>query len=262
MPSHKGSQSHGRKRGKHGASKKKQVIYGTTPKPPKPDLPPTLTNNTKKSEKSKRKRKANEEEGGDTPKAFLRLMKAKERAENAGSSVSSDKATTASINRQKQSAVTRLPNEKFTDFSRRVDEAIPLVRMKSREPSKYDQWKAKKRKIAEANGQKPLPKKGESQGDNDDDIEEDFDYEEAQTHFIRSNSPDPWKQLEKNKPKFGETALEPPTLSKPMKSLPNIPKSAGSVAKRLMLEAEREKFVNQYRAMVERKRAKKQGLDI
>lgn len=157
------------------------------------------------------------------------------------------------------------PGESWTDFNRRVNEALPLVHAK----------KAKKN----IDG---LDLKGNKKGKNGqqkDDEEQEFEGEVAEQEDEidsqgrlknphkkngrkRERSPDPWAHLEKKKekPKFGEVADAPPDLRLPSKLLSSIPKNAGSMAKRYMLQQEREKFIEGYRALMESK--KTEGSDI
>lgn len=128
------------------------------------------------------------------------------------------------------------------DFSRRVDQAIPLPKARGTESrktlrnakkhktkaenlrSEYNQrWEAKKRRA-------------EEQTMDNDDIEDDGE--------------DIWASVnaKAKQPKFGETADRPPELP-PMKVKSSIPKSVGSLARREMLEEERARFIEQYRKL-------------
>lgn len=128
------------------------------------------------------------------------------------------------------------PGESWTDFNQRVNEALPLVH-------------AKKQKVSL---EKTKPK-------NKNQPESDLSDEETNTrHKKRDRSPDPWAHLEKKRPKFGEVVDAPPQLTVPKRILSSVPKNAGSMARRFMLEQERERVVKQYRELVEKKQATKE----
>ncbi|KAK9374512.1 uncharacterized protein V1513DRAFT_415615 [Lipomyces chichibuensis] len=252
----------------------------------------------KVSKPKKKLPRKKDEVGGNTPRAFAELMSrlnrgivtkdASEESEKDGN-VSKKKEgdskkekkkrllAVAAAEKKARSEVRKreelkmLPGESYADFTRRVDEALPVVRAKSGVPSMEAIRKMKKREIAEANGQKPLRskrKKGaaaeeEEEEDNDDDDGVDYSDNEAEERRYmelktkRSSSPDPWKRLSRPAPpKFGEIAAAPPVLKVPSKKLVNVPKKAGSLSQRLALEAEREQVIGKYRAMVERNQRK------
>ncbi|KAK9323003.1 hypothetical protein V1517DRAFT_321590 [Lipomyces orientalis] len=243
----------------------------------------------------KKVRRKKEEVGGNTPRAFAELMSrlngekfAKGAAEETGQNGEVDKkgmdsearkkrtrleATVAAEKKAESDAKKRdelkmQEGESFADFTRRVNEALPIVRARSGVPSREAVRKLKKREIAEANGQTPLrakKKKGTSaeEGEEDNDDGEDYSDEEAEERRYmelkakRSGSPDPWKKLSRAPPpKFGEIAAAPPVLIPPSKKLLNVPKKAGPLSQRLALEAERQRVIGEYRVMVERKQRK------
>ncbi|KAK9370327.1 hypothetical protein V1509DRAFT_617443 [Lipomyces kononenkoae] len=250
----------------------------------------TISADGAKLNKPKKKQPRKKEEiGGNTPRAFAELMnRVKKEKDNKVQTETADKndkteikkagdskraskkrlniaSSAASSGSTKPEELKILPGESFTEFTRRVNEALPIVRAKSGTPSTEAIRKMKKRQLAEANGQKPLLSKKQkltaAEADDDDDDGVDYSDEEAEERRYmdlktkRSNSPDPWKRLSRPPPpKFGEIAAAPPSLRPPSKKLVNVPKKAGPLSERLALEAEREQVIGKYRAMVERKR--------
>ncbi|KAK9455069.1 hypothetical protein V1511DRAFT_329726 [Dipodascopsis uninucleata] len=241
--------------------------------------------------KSLKKRKK-EELGGDTPREFLQLMsrmdtKGKSKVDESDKSQeSSDKIENKKDRKQKnvqQKAIKKVqklsstvdlkirPGESMTDFNRRVNEAIPIIRAKTGVPSAGAVRRAEKRERAIVNGAKLpslLSKKSQTTtnpGDTDIDdataerllgFEDEEDEERTYLEFKskRSRSPDPWKSLSRPPaPKFGEVAEAPPQLKALTKKLPNVPKSAGSIAQRMILESERDRVIAEYRAKQKRK---------
>lgn len=152
------------------------------------------------------------------------------------------------------------PGESMSDFSRRVNEALPVGRAKSEGPSRGALRAQKKRARVEKEQAAARQRKIEK-GELDD--EEDADVRWSQkgtttrnkTTGKREVSPDPWAHLQKPAPKFGDVADRPPELNLSAKILNNVPKSAGSLAKRYMLQSERQKVIDGYRALMESKRA-------
>ncbi|KAK9385590.1 hypothetical protein V1515DRAFT_574206 [Lipomyces mesembrius] len=240
----------------------------------------------KVSKPKKKLPRKKEEVGGNTPRAFAELMSRLNKGIDAkGASEESEKdgnvrkkkeqkrlEAVAAAEKKARSEARKLeklkilPGESFADFTRRVNEALPVVRAKSGAPSMEAIRKMKKREIAEANGQKPLRskhKKGTvAEADDDDDGVDYSDDEAEERRYMelktkRSSSPDPWKRLSRPAPpKFGEIAAAPPVLKPPSKTLVNVPKKAGPLSERLALEAEREQVIGKYRAMVERNQRK------
>lgn len=148
-----------------------------------------------------------------------------------------------------------------------MDDALPVIKAKSGVPSAAAIRRQKKQEIAEKNGQKPIVRLKNNPGANEeltDDGEDYSDEEKEERRYQelkskRSTSPDPWKKLRKSSiPKFGEVADAPPVLKAPSKKLLSVPKTAGSLAERMVLEAERNMVIGKYRAMIERKQFKMQ----
>lgn len=156
------------------------------------------------------------------------------------------------------------PGESMRDFSRRVNEALPVGRGKSEGPSRGALRAQKKRAKVEKEMEAARQRKIE-RGEIDDDGEEDEDVRWSQHGPTNANgnskkrgkrdvSPDPWAHLQKPAPKFGDVVDRPPELNLSAKILNNVPKSAGSMAKRFMLQEERQKVIDGYRALMEQKR--------
>lgn len=218
------------------------------------DADPTENINISRKKRSKHKDDA---EVDDTPKAFKRLMaySAKKQASTKTSEMQdiNDKNNIHSNSGSKPSkksdrnpapALKIMPGEKLSEFSRRVDESLPLIKARSGSPSRAHKRKQKKRAKAEAQKKK---NKDESDDDEEDEMEQ-------KKRLKREPSPDPWQHLQRSKPKFNDVVDKPPELNLPKKFLSNIPKSAGSMAKRLMLEQERRRFIDEYRTLMEQRR--------
>ncbi|KAK7203157.1 hypothetical protein BZA70DRAFT_284000 [Myxozyma melibiosi] len=257
---------------------------------------------SKPKPKAKKKRKR-EEVGGNTPRDFLMLMSRMGKSTTATTATTNNssekkpqltdaekkelkkqrlekKKREESERREKDRAkeaherrkqFKMLPGETFSEFSRRVDDALPVIKAKSGVPSAAAVRRLKKQEIAEKNGQKPVrrkTKKGDPEEVLTDDGEDYSDEEKEEQRYQdlknkRSSSPDPWLKLRKsNLPKFGEVAEAPPVLKVPSKKLLSVPKKAGSLAERLVLEAEREMVIGKYRAMVERKQWKSKKSEV
>ncbi|KAK9476068.1 hypothetical protein V1514DRAFT_312290 [Lipomyces japonicus] len=229
-----------------------------------PDGEAKIVKKIKKKRVSKR-----EDEGGNTPRQFLELMNRMNKPQTTKSKDAEPTATTTTTAAEAKKAalaeIKRESGESLADFTRRVNEALPIIRAKTGVPSAAAVRQAKRREKAEANGQKPLPKKKKKSDpveENEDDGINYSDEEEEERAYLdfksqRSRSPDPWKKIAKrNVPKFGEVADAPPVLNAPAKKLQNVPKSAGTAAQRMLLEAERETVIARYRAMNDRKMAK------
>ncbi|KAJ8099685.1 hypothetical protein POJ06DRAFT_114724 [Lipomyces tetrasporus] len=286
------------RRHKHSSRKVKGSRRQRQHSPPvvKKKLDAKAEDSAKVGKPKKKVSRKKEEVGGNTPRAFAELMSrlngekfAKDAAEETGQNGEVDKkgmdsearkkrtrleATVAAEKKAESDAKKRdelkmQAGESFADFTRRVNEALPIVRARSGVPSKEAVRKMKKREIAEANGQAPLrvkKKKGtsaEEKEEEDNDDGEDYSDEEAEERRYmelktkRSGSPDPWKKLSRAPPpKFGEIAAAPPVLIPPSKKLLNVPKKAGPLSQRLELEAERQQVIGKYRVMVERKQGK------
>ncbi|KAK9458514.1 uncharacterized protein V1516DRAFT_682623 [Lipomyces oligophaga] len=230
----------------------------------------------------KKSRKKKEAIGGDTPRAFVELMdrmNGKRTHITAMSSQQLEKSEKSSKieqkQKQRQEAIEKAqehgeplkirPDESLFEFSRRVDTALPMVKGKTGVPSSEAIRRLKKRAKAEANGQKFITRKSKSNSNDvlTDDGEDYSDEEKEEQRYQdlksrRSGSPDPWLKVKGtlSKPKFGEVADGPPVLNPPSKKLLSVPKTAGTLAQRMVLEAERNMIIAKYRAMQERKLAK------
>lgn len=140
--------------------------------------------------------------------------------------------------------------ESLADFGRRVNDSLPLEMIKGVNSVKAEKTAAKQRKKADnlRNEHSSLKRKGRGRskgGDSDDD-----DDDEEIKWKTRDSSPDPWEKVNKRnvKPKFGEIADRPPELPT-LKKFSNVPKSAGSIARREILEKERENVIKAYRKL-------------
>lgn len=217
---------------------------------------------TKKKKKTVNPRIEEEEKlGGKTPKEFQRLLNmSKKEPAKAQSNDSergrkkqkkpNDKKQDGDAGSSKAEELKIQPGEKMADFVRRVDQALPLVKARSGSPSRADKKRQKQREKALRQAEQRRKEKGT------DDEEEEMLQQQEQKLSKRSPSPDPWAHLEARnvKPKFNEVASKPPELKAPTKLMKNVPKAAGSMARRDMLEKERNRFIERYRALMENKR--------
>lgn len=158
--------------------------------------------------------------------------------------------------KEKQNMINNLkmmPGESWADFNRRVNNALPLVHKKKTKRDNHNsffQEKGKKGNNSDLKNAKDEDSKDEENYD------ENGNERGGKKKRKRENSPDPWAHLEtkKDRPKFGEIADRPPDLRVPTKLLNNVPKSAGSMARRYILQTEREKIIEGYRALMEKKK--------
>jgi hypothetical protein len=215
---------------------------------------------TKKKKKTVNPRIEEEEKlGGKTPKEFQRLlnMSKKEPTKAQTSEPERGRKLPKKANEKKPEAGSTTaeelkiqPGEKMADFVRRVDQALPLVKARSGSPSRADKKRQRQRERALRQAEQRRKEKGT------DDVEEEMLQQQEQKVSKRSPSPDPWAHLEARdvKPKFNEVSSKPPELKAPTKLMKNVPKAAGSMARRDMLEQERNRFIERYRALMEHKR--------
>lgn len=216
------------------------------------DVEPTANINKKKTKKPS---SPEDESGERAPRQFQLMMKVMERRTN-GQKISSEdtgeqpkytKSGSSSSNLQIQ------PGEKLSEFSRRVNEALPLVKAKSGMPSKADMKRMKRRERLKAEEEQRRQKRIERREEYEN-REDDLQQEKQKRKSKREVSPDPWSHLEKKKAKFGEVVDAPPVLKLPTKLLTNVPNASGSLAKREMLAQERERVIAEYRCLMEKKR--------
>lgn len=229
----------------------------------------------KKSKFTKKKGKFakenyNEQHDDDTPKSFKRAMSLQQRREGVV-----DEASEAARGRKTarkaadaypkdrhiahdNSSLQMKPGENWTDFSRRVDAALPDAKPRKSETaadlSKLDKKRMKKQANRVLQNQQDYKKEDEAAEEGDG---MDMKRERNELFFPRKSrdkSPDPWSVLDKKKkkPKFGDVVDAPPQLTLPRKLLPNVPKSAGDAARRLILESERQMVIDEYRKMSRR----------
>lgn len=227
--------------------KRKQVEFDADPS--------ANINLLSKRKKKQRKQPANED---DTPKAFARMMKWQEQRQAKQNNREDDTTSTTKKKKAKESSDANpaaelkiMPGESMGEFSRRVNEALPLVKARSGSPSRADKKRMRQKEKAERLKRERRRAAGLPSDEETDEEEETT----AKRGRKRSPSPDPWASLESRKqtPKFGEVADRPPELTVPKKLLNNVPKSAGSMAKRHMLEQERGRFIEAYRKLMEEK---------
>lgn len=218
---------------------------------------------------SKRRKKGNvkssledfdDDNGGRTPRQFQLMMKVMEGRKKGEKISSEDNGQEAAGGKNKKilenlPALKIQPGERLSEFSQRVNDALPLIKARSGSPSRKDRKRIKKLENIRVQQEQRRQKLIES-GELDENEETQRRSRSQRRHHKgkRDKSPDPWAHLEKKPVKFGEVADAPPDLKLPSKLLSNIPKAAGSLAKREMLAEERERFISQYRVFMEQKR--------
>lgn len=222
------------------AGSEKKKFKGPKPKQAEFDNGPDVFIN------KKRRKVPKDELSADAPRAFRTLMKwqahAKQRAEEKQNA---PKETKPALKIRK--------GESMADFSRRVNEAVPLPMAKGVNDAKAAKTSQKQKAKAERLRAEYKTRLDKRRGRTDDDDQADLDADNWKSGK-RDTSPDPWAHLQKARPKFGEVADRPPELPK-LKRLSNVPKSAGSLARRELLEAERQSVIDEYRRLKARKEA-------
>lgn len=224
----------------------------------------------KRSQKAIDRLKDEEEKGGRTPKDFERLINMSNMATKKGQNKDSNdgksqqergrrKNNTKASSTKKNSDAEELkiqPGERMADFARRVDQALPMVKARSGSPSRVDKKRQKQREKALRQAEQRRKEKGIDEDEDElDQQQKDEEGTLGKRKGKRASSPDPWAniQAKQEPPKFGEVADRPPDLKNPTKRMNNVPKSAGSMARRHMLEDERNRFIERYRALIEQK---------
>ncbi|CUS15491.1 unnamed protein product [Tuber aestivum] len=211
-----------------------------------------------------KKRKRPQKTGDDTPKEFTRLLSRIQRNKPRPNGLDDPPTKT-----RKHHPVPELkiqPSESLRQFNRRVDASLPIT-LKPEGCSKAQRAREKKKKEKA----KSIPAAGPS-GDDDGEggdwgEEEGGGKRKRGRNKGRGVSPDPWAALAEKRrmAKFSDLATAPPTLVKPkgvlhsrgVVDVEEVPKSAGSLARREGLAAERRGIVEGYRRWAEEQRGGK-----
>lgn len=214
------------------------------PKPQKPDFdndPSTIIH-------KKRRKRPQDELTADAPRAYRTLMKwqahAKQRAEERATKPKEEKI-----------ALKIRKGESMSDFSRRVNESVPLPMAKGVNDAKAMKTSQRQRAKADRLRAEYKTRLDKRRGRTEDDDGADLDAENWKKSGKRDTSPDPWAHLQQSRPKFGDVVDKPPELPK-LKRMSNVPKSAGSLARRELLESERQNVIDEYRRLKARKEQK------
>ncbi|BFZ59529.1 hypothetical protein YB2330_000540 [Saitoella coloradoensis] len=250
-----------------------------------PDAAPVNSKPNKKRKRASNNSKEDDKLGGGIPKAFQRILDLQNRhkqgmkrkdfeldtgvrkkrpADGDAEAQKKKKAKKAQETKEKETEKKQelkiQPGEKMSDFKRRVNEALPMVKP-DRDP-KDTTVKGKKAKKAATKAE------GED-GDEEEDEGEDRKKRTTSGRTIRRRepSPDPFAHLATTK-KFGDIVQEPPTLTARPRlregalGIPKtIKKADGSgveevtMAKRVMLGREREEMIRKYRELMASKKA-------
>ncbi|KAF3914850.1 hypothetical protein ABW20_dc0104725 [Dactylellina cionopaga] len=276
--------------------------------------PPSTSHTKKKAKKKKKSSNPND----DTPKAFTRLMafaatgkrpnglddpkepsanKNPKKRKHSETVAAGDSATTSSRQKHNEDEtstdpnptqpLTLLPNEKFSDFSRRVDAAIPVSfkGLRRGEDNAKDRKKKKKKEDEKKDGEEE-EEVTEDMYDFDDNGDPLPNHLKPHKHrkTIASSaagkkgnrrSPSPFSILREKRgvlqTSINDVVQAPPSLVVPKEKLKDktkeaaaaaagaggagiqglaVPKSSGSLARREMLEVERNSVVERYRALM------------
>lgn len=175
------------------------------------------------------------------------------------------------------------PKESMREFRQRVDLALPVTFPRGgNSTSKASGASSDDRKRARQQRKQANRVRDAQAGDDAADAElsdavtseDEVDRARRAGKRARGRSPDPWADLARQQgavPRFGETAQAPPKLSKPRQvfrvhkgtgagvEVGDVPKTAGSLAKREELAGERRGVVAAYRKLVEKKRNERRG---
>lgn len=203
----------------------------------------------------------------DTPKSFQRAM-----MRSKALTSSSVKPTTKPSESPKLKIK---PGESMKEFSQRVNQALPVSHVKAGNGPSRAALKQKRARERVQKEQEAAKQRRRDAGEVDEDDEDEQANEAEEKRIMRWGhreakvvrtkdgkrrrevSPDPWAVLEskKAKPKFGEVADAPPEIRIRGNKLTNVPKAAGSLAKRFMLQQERESVIENYRKLKEQREA-------
>lgn len=221
------------------------------------DAPPTININvagTGKGKKNKAKKvkvteatSLDDMSGGDTPKGFDRVINWQKYAQMDVNNAKAEKE--AEMKKRKE--LKRRKDESVAEHQKRVSDVVAQHKGKKQQANETTIKPGPVKNKAQAN--KTANKRGQSNNESEDD-DEDAENEKWRKASRRDTSPDPWAHLETSKPKFGDVVDRPPELNLPTKLLRNVPKAAGSLARRDMLEQERNRVVESYRRLMEQKR--------
>lgn len=191
--------------------------------------------------KSQPKRK-NSEDNDDTPRAFKRLMDLRSRM-----------ATGKHIVRKEKSSTTQLPKinpgESLRDFNRRINDSISVPKSRG-VASKSAEKVAKRQRLKANNLRAEYHQRWEAKRSKLEQYEDGYSY-----WMPEKDDEDPWAEINarKEQTKFGEVADKPPELPR-LKAKSNTPRSAGSIARRELLEEERKRVIAKYREMKDSRR--------
>lgn len=193
-------------------------------------------------------------ETDDTPRQFKRMMEMQQRltakTQKPASRPAPKPKPAAPTSKQGPTPLRSMPKlerqkgESMRDFSRRVDQAIPLPKARGVESRKTAR-NAQKHKATAENLRAEYHQRWEAKRRRQEELDD-----ENESLTVEDDGEDIWARVnaKAKKPKFGEVADRPPELPR-LKQLSSVPKAAGSQARREMLEAERQKVIDQYRKL-------------
>ncbi|KAF3128929.1 hypothetical protein TWF703_009124 [Orbilia oligospora] len=241
--------------------------------------PPTNhERNSSSSSKPKRKKsKRSKNDNDDTPKAFTRLMAY---AATVDTLPESEPSTTTAPEPSKP--LTLLPGEKLSDFSRRVDAAIPVsfkgLQRGEDNPKNRKLKKKKAAEEAEAAAGEEITEDSYDFDDNGDPLPNHLKPHNHNPHTKqqvnkttkgkrKDRSPSPFAVLREKRgavqSSINDVVQAPPSLTVPKEKLRDktkggvrgiqgleVPKASGSLARREMLQEERKGVVERYRALM------------
>lgn len=196
------------------------------------------------------KKKAPRNDMDDTPRQFKRMMEMREqmnrpKQQNTRPAPKKTKSQQNENTAEQKEALKIKRGESMSEFSRRVDAAIPLPTKARGGDSRKELRNAKKHKAKAENLRSEYHQKWDAKRRREEEAEA-----EAENIDVSDDGEDVWASVnaKAKKPKFGEVADRPPQLPK-LKQFSSVPKSAGSLARREILEAERQRVIDQYRKL-------------
>lgn len=194
--------------------------------------------------KSKTKQK-DADHNDDTPRSFKRVMDYRSRMANPRNQPGKEKSLKQDLPKIK-------PGESLKEFSRRINDTIAVP--KSRGVSSKSAEKVAKRQRLKANNLRAeYQQKWDAKRNKLEETEAGTDM-----WMPEKDDEDPWAALNSRKEqvKFGDVADRPPELPR-LKANKGVPRSAGSLARRELLEEERRRVISKYREMKEKKSSTK-----
>lgn len=180
----------------------------------------------------------------DTPKQFRWLMNWKTHLENGGDGLSQE---SKSVKDSRKRRSRRQIGDAVHQDGSHVVRPAESSQVTKNGLSEFDKGAKKNRDRADRLKIVYKERLARRRGLEVDDDGRDLDPNNWRSHS-RDDSPDPFARLTAPPIKFGEVADRPPELPK-LHIKGGVPRAAGSQARRELLEAERERFIQKYREL-------------